>query len=59
MGLLNVVFPNKGVPVGNVQGEDVILLGCQRENYIEARLLVFPSAKLTYLSDRYLALCNP
>jgi hypothetical protein len=36
-----VVFPNKGVPVENVHGRDVIVLGCQRENYIEARLLVY------------------
>jgi len=54
-----VVFPNKGVPVENVHGLDVILLGCQRENYIEARLLVFPNTNLAYLSDLALDLCSP
>ncbi len=49
--LRDVVFPNKGVPIENVQGYDVIVLGCERETYVEARLLVFPNANLTYLSN--------
>jgi len=53
-----VVFPNKGVPVENVQGEDVIVLGCERENYVEARLLVFPNTNLTYLSNLALEPCS-
>jgi len=53
-----VVFPNKGVSIENVHGRDVILLGCQRDRYIEARLLVFPSDNLTYLSDRALSPCS-
>ena len=54
-----VVFPNKGVHIENVQGFDVIILGCQREKYIEARLLLFPNNNLSYLSDRALAPCSP
>ena len=54
-----VVFPDKGVRIKNVQGFDVIVLGCQRENYIEARLLLFPNDNLTYLSDRALEPCSP
>jgi hypothetical protein len=54
-----VVFPNKGVRIENVQGLDVIVLGCQREKYIEARLLLFPNDNLTYLSDRALEPCSP
>jgi hypothetical protein len=54
-----VVFPDKGVRVENVQGFDVIVLGCQRENYIEARLLLFPNNNLSYLSDRALTPCSP
>ena len=38
----DIVFPNKGVSIENVHGKDVIVLGCQREDHIEARLLVFP-----------------
>lgn len=54
-----VVFPNKGAQIENVQGLDVIVLGCQREKYIEARLLLFPHNSLTYLSDRALEPCSP
>jgi hypothetical protein len=54
-----VVFPNKGVQVENVHGRDVIVLGCQGDNYIEARLLVFPNAGLTYLSNLALDPCPP
>jgi hypothetical protein len=53
-----VVFPNKGVTIENVHARDVILLGCQRENYIEARLLVFPNSNLTYLSNLALEPCS-
>jgi hypothetical protein len=54
-----VVFPDKGMHIENVQGFDVIVLGCQREKYIEARLLLFPHDNLTYLSDRALVPCSP
>ena len=57
--LRDVVFPNKGVPIENVQGYDVLLLGCERDNYIEARLLVFPNANLTYLSNLGFKPCSP
>lgn len=57
-GVREVVFPNKGVSIENVQGKDVIVLGCERENYVEARLLVFPNANLTYLSNLRLEPCS-
>jgi hypothetical protein len=56
--VLEVVFPNKGVAVENVHAWDVMLLGCQRDDYIEARLLVFTASRLTYLSDRGLKSCS-
>jgi len=56
--LRDIVFPNKGVPIENVQGYDVIVLGCERETYVEARLLVFPNADLSYLSDLGLGSCS-
>ena len=55
--LIDIVFPNKGVTIGNVQGSDVIVLGCQLEHYVEARLLIFPNEGITYLSDRELESC--
>ena len=57
--LRDIVFPNKGVPVQNVQGYDVIVLGCKHEDYVEARLLVFPNAHLTYLSNLGFEPCLP
>jgi len=57
--LRDIVFPNKGVPVENVQGYDIIVLGCERDNYVEARLLVFPNANLSYLSSAGLESCSP
>lgn len=57
--LRDIVFPNKGVPIENVQGFDVIVLGCEREEHVEARLLVFPNNNLTYLSDLGLEPCSP
>jgi hypothetical protein len=57
--LSDIVFPNKGVPVENVHSWDVIVLGCQREDYIEARLLLFPDESLHYLSNLDLESCSP
>jgi hypothetical protein len=57
--LRDIVFPNRGVPIENVQGHDVIVLGCEREDYVEARLLLFPNGNLTYLSDLALKPCSP
>ncbi len=55
----DVVFPNKDVTVENVHAQDVIVLGCQREDYVEARLLLFPVTNLSYLSNRALTPCSP
>jgi len=52
-----VVFPIKN-EFGNVQGEDTLVLGCVREHYIEARLIVFPNLNTAYLSDLGLGTCS-
>lgn len=54
----DVVFPNKGVAIENVHGWDVILLGCQRVNYIEARLLIFPNQGVYYLANPPVDSCS-
>ena len=54
-----VVFPIKGHSIGNVQGEDALILGCERENFIEARVLAFPDSDLAFLSDIALEPCLP
>ena len=54
-----VVFPIRAPAIENVQGEDVLIVGCEREGYIEARVLAFPNADLAYLSDLTLTPCTP
>ena len=56
---LEVVFPTRGSTIGNVQAEDTLILGCEREGYIEARILAFPNSDMTYLSDFGLDPCIP
>jgi hypothetical protein len=38
-------------PLDFPQGADAILLGCQKADYIEARLVVFPEFSTAYLND--------
>jgi hypothetical protein len=54
-----VVFPIKGSPNRNLQGEDVLILGCQQADYFEARVLAFPNDNNAYLSDFALEPCSP
>ena len=52
-----VVFPARDFSE-NVQGEDVLILGCEHGAYIEARLIAFPNMNRAYLSDRALEPCS-
>ena len=45
----NAIFSTRE-PLDFPQGADAILLGCQRQDYIEARLVVFPTLPASYLS---------
>jgi hypothetical protein len=54
-----VVFPIRAPSIENIQGEDVLILGCERENYVEARVLAFPNANTAYLSDFAFEPCSP
>ena len=54
----DVVFPIKAT-FDSVQGEDVHILGCERERYIEARVVAFPNMNLAYLSDLAFTPCSP
>ena len=51
-----MVFPARDFSE-NVQGEDVLILGCDHGAYIEARLITFPNMNKAYLSDRALEPC--
>ena len=62
--LTHVVFPNREIPDIRYHGEDVVVVGCQRDGYVEARLIVLPGqgAWLAYaepVSDPPLGDCAP
>ncbi len=46
----DVVVPLKQAGAGFVQGTDAIILGCQRADYIEVRLILFPDLDVAYLT---------
>jgi hypothetical protein len=55
---LDALFPTRE-PYDFPQGGDAILLGCQREDYIEVRLVAFPEAGASYLSAPLTEPCAP
>lgn len=54
----NVIFP-VDQPVFLTHGADVIVAGCQRDDYLEARWLYFPAADETHQSEASFAVCFP
>jgi hypothetical protein len=56
--LLNAVFPTRQSDIDISQAADAILLGCQRDGYIEVRLAAFPASDSAYLSAPLSEPCN-
>ncbi|HNQ93575.1 MAG TPA: hypothetical protein PKK96_04805 [Anaerolineales bacterium] len=54
----SVIFPADS-PIKLTHGADVIVVGCQRENYVEARWLFFPELNETYQTESLNDLCEP
>lgn len=54
----NVIFP-VDQPVFLTHGADVIVAGCQRDDYLEARWLYFPAADETHQSEASFTVCFP
>jgi hypothetical protein len=54
---MDALFPTRQ-PYDFPQGADTVLLGCQRQDYIEARLVAFPSLSTSYLSAPLPEGCN-
>ncbi len=46
----DVVVPLKQAGAGFEQGTDAIILGCQRQDYIDVRLILFPNSDIAYLT---------
>jgi hypothetical protein len=54
-----IVFPTRQVPGEIPHAADVIVLGCQKDNYVEARLIAFPALNTFYLSAPLSEPCTP
>ena len=54
----SVVFPTKSLPAFP-HAQDAIVLGCQREEYIEARWVIFPELNAVYASEDLPETCSP
>lgn len=55
----SVVYPVKNIPGPLPHAGDVIILGCQRDNYIEARLIVLPEYRIIYGKNQLTRPCSP
>jgi len=55
----SVVFPVKNIPGVMPHAGDVIILGCQREDYVEARLIVLPEHRIIYGKNLLTTPCSP
>ena len=54
-----VVFPVGSNKAPLPHAEDVIVIGCMRDKYVEARLLIFPELKKTYWGNTADLSCSP
>lgn len=54
-----VVFPTRQVPGEIPHAADVIVLGCQKDDYVEARLIAFPALDTFYVSVPLSEPCTP
>jgi hypothetical protein len=55
---ISVVFPTKKIPEFP-HAQDVIVLGCQRDGYVEARWVAVPALDSVYSSDSLTETCSP
>ncbi|HKG54263.1 MAG TPA: hypothetical protein VKB04_08365, partial [Anaerolineales bacterium] len=55
---ISVVFPSKKIAVFP-HAADVIVLGCQRDGYVEARWIAFPALDSVYSSESLAETCAP
>ena len=53
-----VLFPIKHMPIEFPNGVDVILFGCQKDDYLEARLIYTMDDEKILLSEKNLISCD-
>jgi Dolichyl-phosphate-mannose-protein mannosyltransferase len=54
----NLVFPSRTIPDPFPSASDAIVLGCQRTDYLEVRLILFPDSGAAYMSTPLNVPCN-
>jgi Dolichyl-phosphate-mannose-protein mannosyltransferase len=54
----DVLLPSRTIPDPFPSASDAIVLGCQRTDYIEVRLILFPDSDTAYLSTPLTVPCN-
>ncbi|HQV95795.1 MAG TPA: hypothetical protein PLF41_15145, partial [Anaerolineales bacterium] len=57
-GANSVIFP-ANQPINLTHGADVIAVGCQRKDYVEARWIYFPELDEAYQAETLIETCNP
>ena len=55
---VSVVFPTKRLPEFP-HAQDAIVVGCQREGYVEARWIIFPELDSVYSNTEFPEACSP
>ena len=56
---VQLIFPVKSYSGDFLHGADAIVLGCQKEDYVEVRLIAFPALNSTYTSTPLTESCSP
>jgi len=54
----DVLLPSRSIPDPFPSASDAIVLGCQRTDYIEVRLILFPDSNTAYLGTPLTVPCN-
>jgi hypothetical protein len=55
---VSVVLPTKRLPAFP-HAQDALVVGCQRDGYVEARWIIFPEADSVYTSEGFPERCSP
>ncbi len=55
---VSVVFPTKRLPEFP-HAQDAIVVGCQQDDYVEARWVLFPESDSVYTSEEFPETCSP
>ncbi|HEX9838854.1 MAG TPA: hypothetical protein VGA72_05880, partial [Anaerolineales bacterium] len=56
---ISAIFPGRLNSLPYPHAADAIILGCQREDYVEVRLIAFPELETVYLSAPLTETCTP